>query len=227
MSEQPETIGETPDEPDPDDSLAFLATQDRILVRILQGWDAATPGPDVDGTPTVVRAGYERGTYGKLLIQHVALRVAAKADIARVLYAAGLDGLADDLTRHLPRVRGILDRLDETARGVEAVGVAASSQFAGAVGELAALIRADLDLEPERSVPRIAAALGDQRAKLHSARWVQHHAPTHPSPEERWYERISPLVRVQAGYDRLRGFPGADSSPMSDSGVAERIEEGP
>ena len=207
------------------DSLELLGEQDRVLAQIFDGWDATTLDPDAD-TRTVVRAGFERGTYGKLLIEHTAIRVAAKTDIARVLRDVGDDGLADDLTRHLPEARRLLDRLDELARGVDAMGVAASAPFAGAVGELAALIRADLQAEPDRMMPGIAAALGHHRAELHSARWVNHHAPTHPGSGERWYDAIPVLVRVHARYDHLRGFPWADSSPMDDTDVADPAEGG-
>ena len=211
----------------PADSLALLAEQDRLLIDILNGWDAATPPPDVDDTSTVVSAAFQRGTYGKLLIEHTALRVAAKTDIAPVLHDIGADALADDFIRHLPEVRRLLDRLDEMARGVNAMGVAASLSFAGAVGELAALMRADLGAEPERAIPRVEAALGDHRAKLHGARWVRRHAPTHPAPEKRWYDRIPLLVWVQARYDHLSGFPWAYSAPMADPKVAEAVEHEP
>jgi hypothetical protein len=209
----------------PADSLELLAEQDGVLVQIFEGWDATTPPPGVDDTRTVVRAGFERGTYGKLLIEHAALRVAAKTDVARVLYQVGLDEIADDFIRHLPEVRRLLGRLEELARGVEPMGVAASVGFAGAVGDLAALVRADLDVEPDRTVPRIAAALGERRSELHSSRWVHHHAPTHPSAEERWYGHISLLVRVQARYQHLRGFPWPRSTPMSDPHIADPIED--
>jgi hypothetical protein len=209
-----------PDCENPDDSLELLGEQDRVLAQIFAGWDATTPEPDADSR-TVVRAGFERGTYGKLLIGHTAIRVAAKTDIARVLYDLGCDGLADDLTHRLPEARRLLDRLDELARGVDAMGVAASVPFAGAVGELAALIRADLTVEPDRMLPAIEAALGHRRAELHRARWVHHHAPSHPGSGERWYDHMPVLVRIHARYDHLRGFPWADSSPMDDTDVAD------
>jgi hypothetical protein len=209
----------------PDDSLDLLAEQDRALVEILDGWDATTPPPDVADRRILVRSGFERGTYGKLLIEHAALRQAAKADVARLLRELGAGGLADDFARHLTEFRRLLDCLDELARGVEPNGVAASVEFAGAVGRLAALVRADLDVEPERTVPHIAAVLGPNRAKLHSAKWVHHHAPTHPSPEGRWYDHIPVLVRIQARYDHLRGFPWPRSTPMSDPKVADPIED--
>jgi hypothetical protein len=204
-----------PDVDAPDDSLELLGEQDQVLVQIFDGWDATTSGPEAD-IRTVLRSNFDQGTYGKLLIGHTAVRVAAKTDIARVLRHVGCDGLADELTRRLPEARRLLDRLDELARGVDAMGVAASVGFAGAVGELAALIRADLSSEPEGIVPSIVSALGEHRGELHSSRWVHHHAPTHPGSGDRWYDRIPVLVRVHARYDHLRGFPWAHSSPMDD-----------
>jgi hypothetical protein len=219
------TDGEGPAGEGPADSLELLAEQDGVLVKIFEGWDATTPAPGVEDTRVLVRSGFDRGTWGKLLIEHAALRVAAKTDVARVLYDADLGDLADELTEHLPEVRKLLDRLDELARGVNPMGVAASAEFAGAVGQLAALLRADLVVEAERTIPRIAAALGADRSKLHRAQWVHQHAPTHPSPEERWYDHIPVLVRIQARYDHLRGFPWPRSTPMANPKVADPIED--
>jgi hypothetical protein len=206
------------------DSLAMVAEQDRQLIETFTGWDATTPGPDVDDTGTLVRSAYKRGTYGKLLIEHGALRIAAKRDVARVLYDIGSADLADEFLRHMADVRVLVDRLDELARGVNAMGVAASSEFARAAGELAALLRADLDTEPARVLPRIEAALGAERGELHSEHWVRHHAPTHPAPRGRWYTRVPMLVRIQARYDHLRGFPWADSAPMADPTIADSLD---
>lgn len=225
MSDQASASHQKTDGDTPADSLELLAEQDRVLIDIFNGWDATTPPPGVDDTRTLVRSGFKRGTYGKLLIEHVALRLAAKTDVARVLYSIGEGDLADHFTRHLHEAKRLLDCLDELARGMEAIDVAASVEYAGAVGQLAALLRADLAVEPDRTIPRITAALGGRRAELRSARWVHHHAPTHPSPEERWYEHFPVLVRIQARYDHLRGFPWPRSTPMFDPKVADPIED--
>jgi hypothetical protein len=208
----------------PDDSLELLAEQDRVLLKIFDGWDAATPAPDVEDARVLVKQGWERGTFGKLLIEYAAVRVAAKEDVARVLRDVGDTDLAETLTARLRDIRMILDRLDEVARGVDPVGLAASSEFAGAVGELAALIRADLGIEPVRVLPVVAAALGDRRSLLARAKHVESHAPTHPGADRRWYDDIGPLVRIHARYDRLRGFPWAESGPISDADLAERYD---
>jgi hypothetical protein len=227
MKRRAQAAGSGPGGATPDDSLTLLAELDRLLIEIFNGWDATAPSPGVDDAGTAVRSAFKRGTYGKLLIEHAALRVAAKTDVARALCDIGSDALADDLCRQLPKVRLVLDRLDEFARGVEAMGVASSEEFAGAVGEVAALVRADLGTEAAEAIPRIAAALGDHRDKLHSARWVRHHAPTHPGQTQRWYSRIPVVVRIQARYDHLRGFPWARSAPMSAPKVAGSIETEP
>ena len=50
----------------------------------------------------LVCSAYERGTYGKLLIEHAALRIAAKRDVARVLYDTGSAALADEFLATCP-----------------------------------------------------------------------------------------------------------------------------
>jgi hypothetical protein len=207
-----------------DDSLAMVAEQDRQLLEILTGWYNTTPGPDVEDSGILVRSAYKRGTYGLLIIEHAALRIAAKRDVARVLYNHGAAALADEFLRHMAEVRQLVNRLDKLARGVNAVGVAASLEFAGTVGELVALLRADLNTEPAHLLPGIEAALGEHRKDLHSANWIRHHAPTHPAPRNRWYSRVPVLVRVKSRYDHLRGFPWADSAPMADPKVAKSID---
>ena len=214
-----------PDGHRPPDSLDLLAEQDRALAAIFEGWDRTAP--DTADGPEVVELDYDHGTYGKLLIEHAAVRVAAKADIERVLRAQGLDALADQLTAHLREVRDLLDRLDEMARGVAPIGVGGSLEFAGVAGTLAGTIRADLRNEPVGLIPKIAVALGPARGHLRSAKWVGSHAPTHPGSTQRWFDDIPILARVHARYDHLRGYPWADSSPFGELGIAARYDSLP
>jgi hypothetical protein len=208
----------------PADALSLLAEQDEVLGEIFAGWHDSAPDAAASGRVTVRRA-FDHGTLGKLLIEHAAVRVAAKRDIERVLRANAFDGLADQLTSHLGTVCQQLDRLDELGRGVVATGVAASEEFADAVDALAATIQSDLEREPVVLIPRIAEALGTQRDQLHSAKHVAAHAPTHPAPNPRWYDNIPVLVRIHARYDYLRGYPWADSRPYYNSKVAERYDD--
>lgn len=208
---------------EPHDSLALLGEQDRILVELFADWHRTSP--DSDDPATEVPQAFDHGTLGKLLIEHTAIRLAAKADIARVLRKVGHHHVADSFAGHLPQARALLDRLDEQSRGVAAVGVGGSTAFAGTVGQLVALIRADLNREPDTELPRIAALLGPDRADLHSAKHVTRHAPTHPAPNPRWYGRIPALVAIHARYDHLRGFPWANDAPDANAAIAARYDQ--
>jgi hypothetical protein len=210
----------------PSDSLDLLGEQDKVLNAIFAGWDASDPDK-ANTRGDAVKLAYDRGTLGKLLIEHAAVRVAAKRDIERVLRKVGQDGLADQFTSHLRRARELLDRIDELGRGVEAVGLSGSGEFAGTVSELARTMGSDLGTEPATLAPRVAAALGDERKKLRSAKYVVAHAPTHPGTTQRWYDDIPILARLHALYDHLRGYPRAVSVPYSNTRLADRYNSPP
>lgn len=110
------------------DSLAIVAEQDRQLIEIFTGWDATTPGPDLDDTGTPVRSAYKRGAYGKLLIEHAALRIAAQRDVARASCDNGCADLADEFLRRMAEVHRLVDRLDELARVLLRICAALGSQ---------------------------------------------------------------------------------------------------
>lgn len=184
-------------------------------------WDRVDPV----GEPTAraVPDAWDRGTVGKLLLEDGAVRRAAKADIARVLRQTGRPDLADLLDGHAVAARSLLDRLDERSRGVQPIAMSADAGFVDAVDRLHHLWAGELRSETEYSLERIGAALGGQRAELRSAKFIAKHAPTHPAPQRRWYHRIRGLVRIHAAYDRMRGFPWAESGPLSDTVLAERF----
>jgi hypothetical protein len=204
------------------DSLDLLREQDDVLRALFATWDAVDP----TGEPTAraVPDAWDRGTVGKLILEHSAVRRAAKADIARVLRHTGRPDLADLLEGRAVAARTLLDRLDERSRGVQPIGMSADASFVDAVDELRQLWDGELRSEPDYNLEEVAAALGGHRAKLRSARFITKHAPTHPAPQRRWYHRIRILVRLHAGYDRLRGFPWAESGPLSDTKMAERFD---
>ena len=205
------------------DSLDLLTAQNYDLGKIFEGFDTAEPVP---GDPSsTVEQGWLRGTFGKLLIEHAAMRVAAKEDVSKALRASDHVQLAEELTRHLPQSRALLDRLDELARGVEAMGLAASAPFVATVGELAEVVRDDLGSEVDDLLPKVAAALGADRSQLRSAKYIGSHSPTHPGPDQQWYDTVGPLARIHACYDRLRSYPTAHSWPMADTQLAERYDE--
>jgi hypothetical protein len=204
--------------------MVVLRVSSRRRYRIFEGFDSADPVPD-DPNSTV-QQGWLRGTFGKLLVEHAALRVAAKEDVATALRASDHGQLADELTRHLPLARALLDRLDELARGVEAMGLAASAPFVTTVGKLAEAVRDDLGSEVDDLLPKIADALGPHRSGLRSAKYIGSHSPTHPGPDQQWYDTVGPLARIHACYDRLRSYPTAQSWPMADTQLAQRYDDG-
>jgi hypothetical protein len=118
--------------------------------------------------------------------------------------------------------RSHLRRLDELARGVEAINVNQGQSFDAAVAEIRPALTDDIREDVEELVPLLHDRLDERtRHKLFpSARFVRAHAPTHPGAHgRRWYERISPLVRLHAAYDFLRGFPKGGSKPSAEVAV--------
>lgn len=204
------------------DSLDLLRDQDDLVRALFATWDRVDPV----GEPTdrAVPDAWDRGTVGKLLLEHGAVRRAAKADIARVLRQTGRPDLADLLDGHAVAARTLLDRLDEHSRGVQPIAMSADASFVDAVDRLRRLWAGELRSETDYNLEEVAAVLGGHRAKLRSARFVTKHAPTHPAPQRRWYHRIRILVRLHAGYDRMRGLPWAESGPLSDTKLAERFD---
>ena len=204
------------------DSLDLLGEQDDLLRALFFEWDRVDP----TGEPPAraVPDAWDRGTVGKLLLEHGAVRRAAKADIARVLRHTDRDDLAGLLDGHAVAARTLLDRLDERSRGVQPIAVSADPSFIEAIERLRRLWAAELRSESDYSLERIAAALGGQRTQLRSAKFIAKHAPTHPASQRRWYHQIPGFIRVHAAYDRMRGFPWAESGPLSDTKLAERFD---
>ena len=207
------------------DSLDLLRDQDRRLERLLGEWD----GLARDGTHSdeeVVKRAWHRGTVGKLIHQHAAIRLAAQSDVVRGLRQAGHDRMADVLAKHVVEVRCVIDRLDEHSRGMSALDLRYSDEFNSAVTDLRRLWRSEFRAESEFSLDRVRSALGPGRSQLHSAHHVAKHAPLHPAKHRHWYHRISPIVRIQSLYDLLRSFPTAESTVFSDVGLAEQFDAG-
>jgi hypothetical protein len=187
----------------PSDVLELFDQEDDTLSRLFEAWDETEPSHARKAVP----AAWDHGTVGKLFVEHGALYLAAEEEIARVLHQVGAD-LATALSAHADRGRGLLDRLDEQARGVPPVQLA-TPEFAETVSQFRCHLRGEGGEAPF-GIPQIAAALGEHRKLLRNVAYVRKHAPTHPGAR-RWFHRFSGAVRFQAGYDRLRDFPRADS----------------
>lgn len=198
---------------DPADALDVIETQNDTISRLFDEWGDATKQLEEADS---VEVRWERGSAGKLLLQHVALRESAKQIVAGHLAEEGHAALAERLEGDGPARRRAIDRLDELTRGMEAINVN-NPEIDGAVDEMGKLFVAEAKVEHEELLPAIRRALGPPGQRdLASVRYVRTHSPTHPSPVPRWYD-WGPLKAVHAMYDHLRGTPHSGTKPDVDS----------
>ena len=194
------------------DALDLFADETDLIGELFAAWRASTP--DRAMGEKVVNAKWDHGTIGKLLLEHTAVRLAAIEDIARVISEkGGADEVASSLSDENNSVRPLLDQMYDNSRGVQPISVSIAPGFVEAVEALYDVIRPGLGQAPlRRTMMTLTAALGAERRRLHSAKFIRKHAPAHPGPPDRWYDRIPILLRLRAAEDRLRGFPWGESS---------------
>jgi hypothetical protein len=202
-----------PDEPA--DALGVVAVQDEIIRDLVAKWRSATEqlreADDVD-----VR--WQRGSAVKLLLQHLAVRESAKEALAGRLREVDRDDLAAAVDGDGVGRRTAIDRLDELARGHEAITLN-TPDIDGVVEGLAAIFDPERPEEIETLLPEAAGILGAPGERgLPTARHVRTHSVTHPSPVPRWYDRIGPIKAIRALYDHLRASPSGGTSPAVDEG---------
>jgi hypothetical protein len=202
------------------DAVDVLIEQNEILKSLFEDWADMATVPD-DGPEKVVPQNWSRGTIGKLIIEHAAVDLAAREDILRGLESTGQMDLAKELAGQIGRMRQVLDRLDEEGRGMSPIAVAASPAFGKVVDEFQELLASDIgSFSSPFSSGRLAKALGANRKDLHGAKFLRKHAPTHPGAKG-WSDRFPLLVRIHTAYDRIRGFPWAESSPAGNPKISE------
>ena len=204
------------------DALDLFTEETALLRQLFAKWNTTTPDRSMGGN--AVPAKWDHGTVGKLLLEHAAVRLAASEDIARVLKEIGqsLESSRLEETHHL--VRPVLDQMYDSSRGVQPISVAITPGFIEAAEQLQELLRPELGGAPEDKVrSELTAALGAERARLRSAKFIRKHAPAHPGAQRRWYDRVPVLLRLHAAEDRLRGFPWGESR-LGDRQLAERYD---
>lgn len=192
------------------DALDQLEYEDQALEKLLAAFD----DPNLDRR--------QHGIAAKLLVEHLAVREAARELLADgIAEEPELSWASERLRSGTERRRARLRTLDEMARGVEPVNVNQAQDFDRAVEELRGDLEREIHTELDEVVPAVRRMAGRHtRAGLKSARYVRSHAPTHPGAHERrWYDRIGPLVRLHALYDWLRGFPTGGSRPSAEVDV--------
>ena len=204
------------------DALDVFVDETALLDELFDAWRVTTP--DRSMGDEVVSAKWDHGTVGKLLLEHAAVRLAASEELARVLSEEGRGAVVALLTDENLALRPLLDEMYDAARGVQPISVAITPEFIQPVEAVFDLIGPALGTEQSIRIKGIlAAALGPERRRLRSAKYIRKHAPAHPGPPGRWYDRIPFLLRLRAGEDRLRGFPWGESR-LGDRKLARRYD---
>jgi len=204
------------------DSLDLLVEQDRVLADLMERWRATQPSGD---RRDQVKAAWDHGTFGKLLLEHAAVRLGAKEDIARVLREHDEDDLADQLTDDIPRTRRLVDQLFDESKGTSTMSLAVSASYASLVDELRQLLESDAHQAATGDRQKLASALGGNRSQLWPADKVAESSPTRPGAEPGWYDSAPFLRRLHARYDHIRGMPWANSPQVADTEIADRFSE--
>jgi hypothetical protein len=206
------------------DAIDVLAQQNETLRALLDDWVKTEPpwGKDPE---TVITMSWDNGTVGKLILEHTAVALAARENVAGVLEDDGKVELARNVRVQAAQLRSLLNRFDEAGHGFGPMELARSQEFAETVRALRAVLEEDLGPSEGPVDPdSIANAMRDRRGDLQSARFLRKHAPAHPG-RKRWYSNIPPLVRLHAAYDRIRGLPWAESSPNANPKISEQYNE--
>lgn len=164
-----------------------------------------------DGDAVDLRS--RHGDLGKRLIRHLAHREAALVDVvASIEGLAPLEEVRVQLMEGTPARRQAIDRVETMSRGVQGVQLNQGQDFDGAVQELAAVVRPQIDFELSEAIPTIrrAVPLDELAERFHDEHYLDRHAPTNLSPKgPRWYERAPIVSRVLTVFDRLRDYPRA------------------
>ncbi|MDA8343415.1 MAG: hypothetical protein M0007_14510 [Actinomycetota bacterium] len=198
------------------DVLDLLAAEDELVANAMADLDGFhDPGPGRPGDPASQRRGIDaardRGNIEKFLVEHFAVRLAARECLAREVAGHEWAGpLAAALGRHDREWREVLDRLDAMSKGVAADELNLGQDFDAVLDGACAMAAEEIAEELDTVVPGLVEALGpDERRRILSpAEKVRRHAPLHPNPSgPHFYERIGPIERVHAGWDRLRSMP--------------------
>jgi hypothetical protein len=202
------------------DALDLMLEQNEVLRALFVQWSRieVTPSDPVQAVP----ANWDRGTVGKLILEHAAVWFAARQDLARVLHDIGATDAADQLADSSGQLRRLLDRLHDVSAGVQPMSLATGPGFVVLIEEFRDSLRNPLAEEMAWG-PRLERLLGDDRGRLRRAKFLRKHAPTHPGRRS-WREKVPVLTRLHTIYDRLRGIPWAENDPQANTRLARRYD---
>jgi hypothetical protein len=166
-----------PDRGDVLDVLEFEDTEPRSLLFRLGG-----------SSDYSVMERYEYGSLDKELIRKMAIREADRDSVALVIGdCATLAEIATRLDSDTQQCREAMDKVEMMARGIQGIALNEGQDFDDAVRGLRSIIGPEIDWELDEGIPAITQALsGEDRVEMfNSARYLEHHAPTHLSSKGR------------------------------------------
>jgi hypothetical protein len=185
-------------------ALDVLEREDTRLLEMFAQLDD-TRGGDVEDR-------YRYGNLAKQLIVHVAKHEAAVVDVTRALeHSSGLGGIAEHMEREATGRRELLDHVEHMSRGVSPLSLNTGQDFDSHLTALVDFLTPEIRWELDTALPDIRRAEADSGGPaFHSARRVDHHAPTNLSPSgPKWYERAPLASRLMTISDHLRDYPRA------------------
>ena len=213
MRTSEQRLGRVSPRPPRGTALDQLEYEDRALLEIMDGFERASER-------------LEHGMAGKLFVEHLAVREAAREAVAEALRERpGVDDVVARLEDGVPERRRELARLDELARGVQPINLNQGQDFDAVARPVIGTLRAEIDAELKTVLPSVRAVVPGRELDrlLPTARWTRRHAPTHPNPHGRQrHERFKPVVRLHALYDWLRGFPTGGMRPSREIDLPEQ-----
>jgi hypothetical protein len=163
------------------------------------------------------------GMLGRLFVDHLAVRQAARETVAAALARLPTaSDLGERLVIGMHERRRELASLDELTRGVQPMNLNQGQDFDGAMAPIAQAVRDEIETDVHDVIPAVRTRVpADQlHDVLPSARHVRRHAPSHPHASgRRLHERFAPLVRLHALYDRLRDMPRITQRPREEAEI--------
>lgn len=174
------------------DSLDLLAAEDAVLRKAFELWDSDTLTDRV-----------ARGHTAKFVIRNLALRERARDDVLEAASAEASAELPGGERSGREEMRSSVAELSEMSRGVAANQLELGQPFREAMARARALFEDDLARTGDYA--RIRTGLS---GRLHSARYIRRHTPSHMIRSRRRLVARNPLLQaVHAGYDWLRRTP--------------------
>lgn len=185
-----------------DDALELLQQENVSLTALFDELEAST------GQSVIDRASH--GAQIKRLLRRLALREAAKADIAHALEAEPeLDAVRQKVLGCVKDRRSAINDLGLMTRHIQGIDLNSTQDVDAVVWRARDIVLPEILWELSEGVPTLRRSLsGAQQASMRSARYLRKHAPTKLNPKgPQWYERARVVSWFVTAWDRLSDRP--------------------